>query len=160
MLADVKWHIHSLGIQGIYHLWLTWYLTSMLWSIDSCQKNKSICWPVSPDCIAGSGRQLIEMTYFLKLSAVSSWFSGPFLKGGIQYASCLWRKLDNLRKKLLKRSSRELRFWPWLNLFTMWGIFFEKLSKDGFPLLRNVYVRTPVKFKGENSTEAIESFRF
>ena len=42
---------------------------------------------MSRDCIAGSGRQLIEVTYFLKLSADSSWFSGPFLKGGIQYAS-------------------------------------------------------------------------
>ena len=29
---------------------------------------KGIRWPVSHDCIAGSGRQLIEVTYFLKLS--------------------------------------------------------------------------------------------
>ena len=30
---------------------------------------------------------------------------------------------------------------------------FLKLSKDGFPLSRNVYVRTQVKFTGVNSTE-------
>ena len=34
------------------------------------------------------------------------------------------------------------------------------LSKGGFPLSPNIYVRTQVKFTGVNSTEAIESFRF
>ena len=40
----------------------------MLQSIDSCVK-KGIRRPISNDFIAGSGMQLIEVTYFLKLSA-------------------------------------------------------------------------------------------
>ena len=95
----------------------------------------------------------IEVMYFLKLSADQFLVSGPFLKGGIQFASCLWQNVGNLWKKFHKRSPRKLSFWPGLNLFTMWGIFVEKLSKGGFPLSRNVYVRTQVKFTGVNSTE-------
>lgn len=41
--------------------------TSILWPFDSCQKRYR--WPVSHDCMAGSGMQLIELTYLLKLSA-------------------------------------------------------------------------------------------
>ena len=124
MLADVKW-------------------TSMLWLIDSCQKKVQV----------SADRCHIEVMYFLKLSADQFLVLGPFLKGGIQFASCLWQNVDNLRKKFHKISPRELSFSPGLNLFTMWGFFVEKLSKGGFPLSRNVYVRTQVKFTGVNSTE-------
>ena len=58
-------------------------------------KTTSIRWAVSHDCIADSGTQLIEVTYFLKLSADQFLVSGPFLKGGIQFDSCLWQNLDN-----------------------------------------------------------------
>ena len=37
----VKTRHHQLGVQGMYSLCLTWYWTSMLWSIDSCQKRVS-----------------------------------------------------------------------------------------------------------------------
>ena len=44
------------------------YLSSILWSTDSCQ-NKVSAEPVSHDHIAGSGIQPIDVTYFLKLTA-------------------------------------------------------------------------------------------
>ena len=111
-----------------------------------------INWQVSKKNISAD-RCHIEVMYFLKLSADQFLVLGPFLKGGIQFASCLWQNVDNLRKKFHKIPPRELSFWPGLNLFTMWGIFVEKLSKGGFPLSRNVYVRTQVKFTGVNSTD-------
>ena len=48
-------------------LCLTWSWASILWPFDSCQKRYR--WPVSHDSMAGSGMQLIELTYLLKLSA-------------------------------------------------------------------------------------------
>ena len=35
---------------------------------------KGICWPVSYDCIAGSGIQLEQVTYFLSYPLTSFWF--------------------------------------------------------------------------------------
>ena len=43
--------------------------------------------------IADPGKQLIEVTYFLKLSADQFLVSGPFLKGGILFASwIIWER--------------------------------------------------------------------
>ena len=55
------------GSAGISWLCLTWSWTSILWPFDSCQKRYR--WQVSHNCMAGSGMQLIELTYLLKLSA-------------------------------------------------------------------------------------------
>ena len=49
-----------------------WYWTSMLWSIDTCQK--SIHWPVSRDHIAGSNWELIEGSCFFSWPLTSYWF--------------------------------------------------------------------------------------
>ena len=76
----------------------TWYWTSMLWSIDICPK--SICWPVSHDCIACLGIQLMEVMLFLKFSADQlfvfnwSWAEVNFFKGRIQFAPCLRPKYN------------------------------------------------------------------
>ena len=57
----------SSSFGSIGKLILHTYCTSMLWSIHSCQKG--ICWPVSPDRIAGSGVDPSRSSIFLKLSA-------------------------------------------------------------------------------------------
>ena len=86
----------------------------MLWSIDSCQKG--IRWPVSHDCIANSGIQLTEVTYFLKLFAdqilVLNWsrVQVHLFKDGIQFAFCLRQKLNYLRKTFPKTSLETFAF--------------------------------------------------
>ena len=73
-----------------------------------CYGQLTAVWPVSHDCIAGSSRQLIEVTYFLKLFAGFQLIAGSgFFKvesGGIQFAFCLGQKFNCLRKTFLKRS--------------------------------------------------------
>ena len=112
MLADVKWHTFMqarntiiLCVQGIYSLCLTWYWTSMLWSIDSCQKRVS----------ADQYHMTVSRTQLY-----NSWFSvfsfqliagtRPFFKGGIQFAFCLRQKLNYLRKTFLKTSLESFAF--------------------------------------------------
>ena len=179
------------------HVMINWQLS----------KTTSIRWAVSHDCIADSGTQLIEVTYFLKLSADQFLVSGPFLKGGIQFDSCLWQNLDNFFlwnpgavRRLGRKAGRNFQVRPeeplgtdsqrtiskissrcrllighkkffvfmcpigehisWVLFVCSYTRFFEKPSKGGFPMSRNVNVRTQVKFTGVNGTEAIESFRF
>ena len=101
MLADVKWHTYQLGVKafksGIWHP-----CCGQLIAVK-----EPIRWPVSHDCVADSGIQLIEVKNFLNLSADKFLVSidrDPRFISGIQFAYYLRQRLSYLRKTFLKRS--------------------------------------------------------
>ena len=72
-------------------------------------------WELSHDCIAGPGEHFTELTCFSELSSekllVFNWSQAQVLfSGGIQFASCLRRKLNYLWKIFLKRSHESFAF--------------------------------------------------
>ena len=114
MLADVKSDaLTSLESKAAYNLCLTWYWTSMLCSIDSCQNR------VTADLFQMTAPQAhfynsLRLHFFFK---VPCWpvigfqlitGSGPVFSGGIQFVSILCWKLNEVRRILFKNLTRVL----------------------------------------------------
>ena len=84
----------------------------MLWSTDSYQ-NYVIRWQVSHDWSAGSDLQLTEVTCFIKFPAEQLWYSNNPRLGKLYFSKTL-------------KASRELCFWPRLNLYIkliLWTVY-------------------------------------
>ena len=80
-------------VQGIYYLCLTWYQTSTLWSIDSCQKwypLTGITWLYwRLRYTTHWGDIFFKVIHWPVISFQLIAGSGPFFKCGIQFAFCL-----------------------------------------------------------------------
>ena len=81
------------------HVVINWHLS-----------RKTIRWPMSHDCNAGSGIQLINMTYFLV--PTSFWFS---IDCGLRSISLRWNSVCLLLTAKVELLEKD--FWPWLNLY-------------------------------------------
>ena len=83
---------------------------------------KGILWPVSHDCIKGSGIQLMVFKVFRWLVfgfQLTSGFSSDFKRWN-QFAFCLRQNLNYLRKKT---SLESFTFGSWLNLYIIYDDF-------------------------------------
>ena len=101
---------------------------------------KSIHWPVSDNCRAGLGVQLIQATcrgegpsltsYYFRFSFINCTLKSIFKRNWIWLL--LLVKVQLFQKDISQKISRELRFWPWLNI----QLFREKLSEKVHATIR------------------------
>ena len=110
-LQIIGWQRHAALVYRV----LLWYWTSMLWSIDACENKVSADRP-SPDHIAGSSVQLIEVTCFLKW-----WFS---IGSRAHVRFTCWKQGRIVRKPA--NASPGLKFSPIIT-FSSIQIFFAAL---------------------------------
>ena len=108
MLADVKFMSHwpALGPVKAYSVYKSCFIFILnIHVMINWQLSKwDIRWLVSHDCIAGSGVDLIKVTCLFK---VLRWrVVGQVIEGS-----------ENFQCTSESRFPRELRFWPWLNLY-------------------------------------------